>query len=273
MIINSQKSFLKWTGSKHKLFDTLYSRLPSDFSERRYVEPFLGGGSFFFGLSPKKAMLSDINDRLIRTFRAVKNDVETVISLLKEFKAEHNEQLYYETRSHFNEEKLDGALFAAAFIYLNKTCFNGVYRENSSGAFNVPSGKREYKNIDEETLRTASLILKDSVLTCCSYEEAALFLNENDFVYFDPPYAPISETSNFKSYHSSGWSWLNQQQLFDCFCDLNERGCKLMLSNSATPELQYMYRKFNVEIIQAPRSVGARHSAAGLANELVIRNY
>lgn len=270
---SNQKSFLKWVGSKHKLFDVLQERLPSDFATRRYVEPFLGGGAFFFGLSPEKAMLSDVNDRLIRTFRAVKNDVENVISFLKEFKLEHNEKLYYETRSHFNEEKLDGALLAAAFIYLNKTCFNGLYRENASGQFNTPYGKRDYQNVDEETLRNASVLLKNTVLTCSSYEESALFCNENDFIYFDPPYAPISNTSNFKSYHRSGWNWLDQQQLHGTFCALDEQGCKLMLSNAATPELQYMYRKFNVEIVQAPRSVGARHGSASTVNELVIRNY
>ncbi len=273
MTATNQKSFLKWLGSKHKLFDQLSERLPSDFTSRRYVEPFVGGGSFFFGLAPERAMLSDVNDRLIKTFRAVKTDVEEVIKYLHEFKDEHSEELYYETRSHFNEEKLDGAIFAAAFIYLNKTCFNGVYRENSSGQFNVPSGKRSHLSIDVDTLRNASALLKNTILTCCSYEEACLFVDQNDFVYFDPPYAPISETSNFKAYHSSGWSWLDQQQLHETFCSLDERGCKVMLSNSATPELQYMYRKFNVEIVQANRSVGARHGSAVTANELIVRNY
>lgn len=273
MTATNQKSFLKWLGSKHKLFDQLQERLPSDFTSRRYVEPFVGGGSFFFGLAPEKAMLSDVNDRLIKTFRSVKNDVQNVIMFLNEFQTAHSEALYYETRGHFNEEKLDGALFAAAFIYLNKTCFNGVYRENAGGQFNVPSGKRAKFVVDSETLLNASALLKNTVLTCCSYSESCLFVDENDFVYFDPPYAPISETSNFKSYHSSGWTWLDQQQLYDQFCSLDERGCKVMLSNSATPELQYMYRRFNIDVVQASRNVGARHGAAVSANELIVRNY
>ncbi|NUF77646.1 DNA adenine methylase [Snodgrassella sp. ESL0323] len=267
---------LKWAGGKRQLLDTLIPLVPKDYSV--YCEPFVGGGALFFALQPQSACINDVNHELIRVYTVIKNDVDALIEQLKQF--QNNKDQFYEIRSwDRNKDKythLSDIEKAARIIYLNKTCFNGLFRVNASGEFNVPFGNYANPNIvNEPVLRAISFYFNNSeiVFNAVDYAEILKNLPDNAFVYLDPPYDPVSVTANFTSYTKDGFSRDEQIKLRKCCDELNERGIKFMLSNSATDFICDQYSKYNIEIISAKRLVGADASKRGRIQEVIVRNY
>lgn len=267
---------LKWAGGKRQLLDTLIPLVPKDYSV--YCEPFVGGGALFFALQPQSACINDVNHELIRVYTVIKNDVDALIEQLKQF--QNNKDQFYEIRSwDRNKDKythLSDIEKAARIIYLNKTCFNGLFRVNASGEFNVPFGNYANPNIvNEPVLRAISFYFNNSeiVFNAVDYAEILKNLPDNAFVYLDPPYDPVSITANFTSYTKDGFSRDEQIKLRKCCDELNERGIKFMLSNSATDFICDQYSKYNIEIISAKRLVGADASKRGRIQEVIVRNY
>ncbi|WP_370581278.1 DNA adenine methylase [Snodgrassella alvi] len=267
---------LKWAGGKRQLLDTLIPLVPKDYSV--YCEPFVGGGALFFALQPQSACINDVNHELIRVYTVIKNDVDALIEQLKQF--QNNKDQFYEIRSwDRNKDKythLSDIEKAARIIYLNKTCFNGLFRVNASGEFNVPFGNYANPNIvNEPVLRAISFYFNNSeiVFNAVDYAEILKNLPDNAFVYLDPPYDPVSVTANFTSYTKDGFSRDEQIKLRKCCDELNERGIKFILSNSATDFICDQYSKYNIEIISAKRQVGADASKRGRIQEVIVRNY
>ncbi|MCT6883604.1 DNA adenine methylase [Snodgrassella alvi] len=267
---------LKWAGGKRQLLDTLIPLVPKDYSV--YCEPFVGGGALFFALQPQSACINDVNHELIRVYTVIKNDVDVLIEQLKQF--QNNKDQFYEIRSwDRNKDKythLSDIEKAARIIYLNKTCFNGLFRVNASGEFNVPFGNYANPNIvNEPVLRAISFYFNNSeiVFNAVDYAEILKNLPDNAFVYLDPPYDPVSVTANFTSYTKDGFSRDEQIRLRKCCDELNERSIKFMLSNSATDFIYDQYSKYNIEIISAKRLVGADASKRGRIQEVIVRNY
>lgn len=265
---------LKWAGGKGRILPLLLPMLPKDVAERRHIEPFTGGGAMFFARRPEGAYLSDINSHLIKTYLAVRDHVENVIDGLQCLAKLHSKDQYYVARDRYNSSVLSNSERAALFIYLNRTCFNGLYRVSKRGHFNVPIGS--YKNpriLDSENLRRASHVLRAATLCCHDFVAACSTATRSDFVYLDPPYDPISDTANFTSYTEGSFSRHDHMRLRDCFIGMSKRGVACMLSNSDTPFVRELYAGFNIRQISAPRSVSCKGSKRNSVNELVITNY
>jgi len=241
----------------------------------RHVEPFVGGGALFFARRPRRALLCDKNEQLCATYEAVRDDVESVIECLRELAAGHDQTRYYELRNRYNHAKrIQKSERAALFLYLNKTCFNGLHRVNARGEFNVPAGR--YKNpriLDEALLRAASAELARAELRCESFEAVLSYAKPGDFIYFDPPYEPVSRTANFTAYSRDGFTREDQTRLRDVFSVLARRRCKLMLSNSDVPFIRDLYSDYRIDTVAAPRAINCDSTRRGLVSELVIRNY
>lgn len=265
--------FLKWAGGKSQLLQQFQKFFPRKF--RRYYEPFLGGGAVFFFLSPPSALLSDTNADLINTYKVVKQDVEALIALLsKKFSKMNNEKDFYRIRDEVDLSRLSEVERAARLIYLNKTCFNGLYRVNREGRFNVPFGN--YKNptiCDAEGLRRANAALSRSTLRVCDFEEAVARAKQGDFVYFDPPYAPLTPTSSFTSYTKEDFGPEEQRRLAGVFRELDKRGTLVMLSNSPKPFVVELYRNFHTELVKANRAINANGNGRGPIDELLVMNF
>lgn len=267
------KPFVKWVGGKGQLVARLHEMMPNNYS--RYFEPFLGGGAFFFRLMPSKAFLSDLNDELINTYQVVRDNVEGLIRELS--KHRHDQEYFYQVRDWDRRDdymELAPEKRAARFIFLNKTCFNGLHRVNSKGFFNVPFG--DYVNLrilDEPNLRRCSVVLKGSVVRKASYLSIEQAAKSGDFVYFDPPYAPLNATSNFTSYTSSGFSLEDQQELRDLCARLDKKGVLFMLSNSSAPLILDLYNSFNLSLVDAKRSINSKASGRGAVKEVIVTNY
>jgi DNA adenine methylase len=265
---------LKWVGGKNQLLPELLKRIPPTFES--YHEPFLGGGALFFALASsgriKKAFLSDRNQTLMDVYFGLKNHPAKVIAALKEHI--HEKDYYYSIRS-LNPNKLSLAQRAARIIYLNKTCYNGLFRENKSGQFNVPFGS--YKNptiCDEINLLAASIVLKSTNLSCHSYEEILLRALPGDFVYFDPPYQPVSKTANFTAYEKNGFKEEDQEHLADIFKKLHKKNVSVLLSNSDVPFIRNLYKKdFTIEKVWANRAINSCALKRGKVAEVLIRSY
>ncbi len=249
--------------------------MPRGVELMRHVEPFVGGGALFFSRRPERALLCDINADLVTTYRAVRNEVERVIPHLKRLSEAHGPEHYYEVREQYNAGRhRSEAERAAMFIYLNKTCFNGLYRVNRRGQFNVPMGRYAKPAIaDVPTLRAASAQLQHADVRCASFETLLSEARPGDFVYMDPPYEPVSRTANFTSYARDGFSQDDQRRLRDVFRELDRRGAKLMLSNSDVPFIRDLYRGFQLDVVMASRAVSCDASARGPVAEVVVRNY
>lgn len=249
--------------------------LPPGVDHMRHVEPFVGGGALFFSRRPKRALLTDVNPALIGTYTAIREDVHAVIESLRGLAARHSKESYYRVRERYNRSpRISTAKRAAMFIYLNKTCFNGLHRVNRKGEFNVPVGS--YKNpriLNEEVLRAASDALRGAKLRCASFETLLENAKPGDFVYFDPPYEPVSQTSSFTSYAQNGFGQDDQTRLRDVYKALDRRGCKLMLSNSDVPFIRKLYRDFHVDTVAAPRAINCNANKRGRVSEVVVRNY
>jgi DNA adenine methylase len=270
---NLPRPFLKWAGGKGRLIQQYIPYFPTYF--KTYYEPFLGGGSVFFYLhdrQPAKAFLTDINAELITTYLCVRDDVEKLIDLLKEHQLQHSKDYYYRIRTTIESTELKKA---ARLIYLNKTCFNGLYRENSKGEFNVPMGKYKKPNIcDFSNLRLASIALQSAEIEIRSFEKVLNYAsNSEDFVYFDPPYYPVSTTSNFTSYSRYAFNENEQYRLRDVFVQLAQRGVKVMLSNSDTSFIRNLYKDFHIYTILAGRAINSNAKKRGKINELLVTSY
>lgn len=270
---NLPRPFLKWAGGKSRLIQQYIPYFPSYF--KTYYEPFVGGGSIFFYLRERhaaKAFLTDINAELITTYRCVRDYVEELIFLLQEHQIQHSKDYYYRMRTTIENSELKKA---ARLIYLNKTCFNGLYRENSKGEFNVPMGRYEKPNIcDFSNLRLASVALQSAKIEIGGFEKVLNHaMNSEDFVYFDPPYYPVSNTSNFTSYSRYAFHENEQILLRDIFVKLAERDVKVMLSNSDTSFIRNLYKDFNIHTISATRAINSNAKKRGKINELLVTSY
>jgi DNA adenine methylase len=254
----------------------LYPPEKFDSKNSAYFEPFVGGGAVFFDLRPQKAFLSDMNFELVTTYNVIKNDVEKLIISLK--KHEHNKDYFLEIRAQ-NPKEISTLEVASRFIFLNRTCFNGMYRVNSKGGFNVPFGKYENPLIcDEENLRKVSKVLQEVDITHQDSKQVLKKAKKGDFVYFDPPYYPVSKTASFTSYTADGFLDKEQIELRDTFLELHERGCFVMLSNSDTPFIKKIYseiEKYGIRInkVEAGRSINSKGSGRGKITEVLVTNY
>ena len=265
---------VKWAGGKGRLLTQLKSRLPPGFGRRRYLEPFIGGGALFFSLTPSRAILSDVNTALIETYRAVRDQVDAVVSALERLAVGHGKEKFYRTRERYNREELSPVERAATFLYLNKTCFNGLHRVNRRGEFNVPFGR--YKNpriVDAPRLRAASRLLRGADLRNAPFEHVLETARPGDFVYFDPPYVPVSETANFTGYAQTGFGPDDQTRLRDVFRELDRRRCHVMLSNSDVPAVRSLYQGFSIDIVTAPRAISCNAESRKAVREVVVTNY
>lgn len=264
---------VKWAGGKTRILDQLLARRPKSF--RRYFEPFIGGGALFFRLTPQRAHLSDLNEDLINVYRCVAWNVEAVIKRLQAHQRDHGHDYYYTVRERWNDRKhcRSAVERAAGFIYLNKTCYNGLYRVNQRGRFNVPIGRYTAPKIcDGPGLRAASRVLQQAELTSGHFAERVADAGPGDFVYFDPPYDPVTTTANFTSYTSSSFGDPDQHDLARIVGDLTDRGAFVMVSNSDTPYIRDLYRGFHIERIEAPRAINSRSGGRGPVGELIITN-
>jgi DNA adenine methylase len=233
--------FLKWVGGKTSLLPELLKHVPA--RQRRYHEPFVGGGALFFAVQPKRALLADDNAELVHCYQQVRDDVYGVLDAL------------------------------ARHVYLNKTCFNGLWRVNRAGRFNVPFGR--YKNPrfkDPSALISASHALRGVEILHATFEQALLRASPGDFVYLDPPYDPVSPTASFASYTADGFGWEDQKRLaYSCLL-LNRRGVRFLLSNSATPRIRELYRGFEQRMVRAPRFINSKADGRGRVDELLVFN-
>jgi DNA adenine methylase len=263
---------VKWVGGKTKLLPELLRRAPTSF--RRYHEPFAGGAALFFHLAPRAAVLSDTNAELVACYQAVQRNVEGVIEALAQHRDRHSEAYYYAVREGWNgAERPSAAERAATFIYLNKTCYNGLWRVNSRGLFNVPAGR--YVNpgiLDAERLRAASAVLASAEISAAPFERVLDEAHRGDWVYFDPPYHPLSATSDFTTYTAEGFGAADQEHLAEVFARLAERGCAVMLSNSDTPFTRRLYARWRIARVLCPRAVNSRADRRGLVGELIVTN-
>jgi DNA adenine methylase len=266
--------FLKWAGGKRKLLDQIEQLLPPDAAQRRYIEPFLGGGALFFRLKPQDAILNDVNAELVTTYLAVQGRLGELLDELVPLRERTDEASFYALRCYYNEETLSLCERAALFIYLNRTCFNGLYRVNAKGEFNVPVGR--YTNprvLDPGGLTEASRALAGVSIRCGDYQKTLEQAQPGDFVYLDPPYAPVSKTSSFVGYTKGGFGEREQETLRTMFECLHEHGCVVLLSNSDTPALRKLYEGFRITEVSAPRAINAKKDGRGAVTELVISNY
>jgi len=270
------RPFLKWAGGKGRLIPQYSQYFPKGFST--YYEPFLGGGAIFFHLSPQRSMLMDINPELVNVYCCVRDHVEELIRHLSEHRDRHCEAYYYQVRA--ATPPLTGDFRpsierAARLIYLNKTCFNGLYRENSKGQFNVPIGR--YKNpgiFEPDVLRMASQSLQSAKIKVLPFESVLQYAHSSqDFIYFDPPYFPISRTSSFTAYNRYAFTQEDQIRLRDTFAELARRGVKVMLSNSDCPFIRDLYRDYHIHTILAARAINSNANRRGKISELLITSY
>jgi len=269
---------LKWAGGKTQLIEQFMPLFPKRFN--RYIEPFLGGGAVFFYVvqkfKPNEIILSDINEELINTYVVIRDAVERLIIELKQHKEYHQAdgKKYYLEIRRVNPTDLPALERAARFIYLNKTCFNGLYRVNSKGIFNVPMGS--YKNpgiLKEDVLREASKLLQRVVLKVMPFEKVLNFATKEAFIYFDPPYYPLTKTSRFTAYTKDVFLESAQEKLAEVFKELDKRGCKLMLSNSDTEFIKKLYFDFKINFVSAKRMINSKSEGRGAISEIVITNY
>ena len=272
------KPVLKWVGGKRQLLEKINAQIPSKIST--YYEPFVGGAAVLFDLQPKKARVNDSNEELINVYRTIKDYPLELIKMLEIHAKENNEEYFYRIRElDRDREKYKGLSSiekAARIIYLNKTCYNGLFRVNNAGEFNSPWGKYKNHNIvNDTTVKALAKYLKnnDVVFSCCDYQDALQNIRRGAFVYFDPPYMPISETSSFTGYTANGFGEIQQRELKAVCDDLNMRGIKFLLSNSSCEFIRNLYIDYNIATVPAKRFINANADKRGAVDEVLIRNY
>jgi DNA adenine methylase len=267
--------FVKAVGGKTFLLPEILKRLPAKINT--YYEPFVGGGAVFFALAAegrfKRAVIGDANKDLMRTYETLTRHLDGaggVVDILEYHTGVHDEAHYYEVRAQKPRE-LDLARRAARFIYLNRTCFNGLYRVNKKGEFNVPFGRYTNPKIcDEENLRACAAILRKTAIIALDFEQTLIPAKRGDVCYLDCPYIPLSDTANFTTYTSGGFTLEDQTRLRDVAKKLIARGVHVLLSNSDTPLTRKLYRGFKIEEVQAPRRVNSKGGKRGNVGELLI---
>jgi len=304
MKVQNAKPFLKWAGGKGQLLEEFETRFPPEMKEGlvdTYVEPFVGGGAVYFHLNNNytfnECHIFDINEELVLAYTVVKNDVDELIEILKDTESSYlnlnpakRQELFYETRDRFNEsktsiqwQKYNKAWIqrAADLIFLNKTCFNGLFRVNSKGGFNVPFGR--YKNpriLHKEVLESDSILLENTSIHLGDFSTSAQYVDESTFVYFDPPYRPLNQTSSFTSYSRDGFGDDDQRRLAEFFHALDSKGARLMLSNSDPKNedptdhfFEDLYSCYYIDRVPARRAINCNGERRGEINELIITNY
>ena len=276
------RPFLKWAGGKRQLLPEIRKYVPKLTSKHTYYEPFIGGGALLFELQPQKAIINDSNKELINCYEVVRDSLDELIEELSKDKYTNSETSYYEMRdldrSTKKYEILSEVEKAARIIYLNKTCYNGLFRVNSQGQFNVPFGR--YKNpnfLDDAVLRAVNKYLNSNNITLLNqdFEDAVKDAKRGDFVYFDPPYDPVSETASFTGYDVNGFNRDEQNRLKEEFDALHKKGCKVMLSNSCTDFILDLYKDYQDTIIKvrATRSINSNALKRGRVDEVLVLNY
>lgn len=272
------KPFVKWAGGKRQIIDKLKKYIPDEFNT--YYEPFVGGGALLFELSPKKAVINDYNEELMNVFRCIKDEVSfsKMCSELNKYEVNHSEDFYYEMRSKDKDkakyQKMVDYKKAARTIYLNKACFNGLYRVNKNNEFNVPFGKKSKVNTyDGQNLGIihSYLNFNDITIQSIDFEESVRDAKKGDFIYFDPPYD--SETNTFNDYTENGFGKEEQVRLARVYKELADRGCYVMLSNHNTKLVNELYKDYNIYLIEAKRNINSNGKKRGKVEEVIITNY
>ena len=299
------KPFLKWAGGKKQLLMEFNNRLPSHIKEtgtiKRYVEPFVGGGAMFFFLKKHytldESILLDINRELVMAYQVIKNDHKNLTEMLKDIEENHlkmdeegRKKNYYKIRKEYNSEIHSADLenysdqwieITSNLIFMNKTCYNGLFRQNKMGEFNVPFGL--YKNpriCDETNIELVNNALKDTEILCADFTVSESYINEKTFVYLDPPYRPLNKTSNFTNYSKDGFNDFDQSKLASFFKKMDNTGAYLMLSNSDPKNenskdefFDNLYSEYNIDRVTAKRNINRDVLGRGIVNELIVRNY
>lgn len=272
------RPFVKWAGGKRQIIDKLIKYAPKKFN--KYYEPFVGGGAFLFELEPKYAVINDYNIELINVYNCIKdkNKYKKVLKILDDYEIKNSKEFYYEIRNMDRDKSLYNKLSdiekCARTIYLNKACFNGLYRVNSKNEFNVPFNQKEKVNTyDKDNVELISLYLRNNDITILNgdFEDAVKSAKANDFIYFDPPYD--SDTDTFTSYTNSGFNRDDQIRLSEVFKKLDKKGCYVMLSNHNTKLINELYRDYNIHVIMAKRNINSNGKGRGTIEEVIITNY
>ena len=273
---NPVRPVLKWVGGKRQLLPALSPLLPAGITA--YYEPFLGGGAMLFHLQPQTAYVNDINADLMRVYAVIRDDVDALIEALQSYR--NDADFFYAVREWDRDKRsyarMSDVQKAARVLYLNKTCYNGLYRVNNAGEFNAPFGNYKRPNIvNASGLRAVSAYFRraDTRFSAVDYAEALADAGPGAFVYLDPPYDPVSDTSNFTGYARGGFSRAEQIRLRECCDDLTRRGVRFMLSNSATAFIREQYRAYHITTVRARRAVNSVATRRGDVQEVVVRNY
>ncbi|MFA7695819.1 MAG: DNA adenine methylase [Methanoregula sp.] len=303
-LVPSARPFLKWAGGKTQLLNEFSKRLPGEFKKgeiTKYVEPFIGGGAVFFYLNQRfsfeECYICDVNEELILSYRVIKQSVKKLISDLGDLESDYlsrsdkkRESFYYEVRDAFNqklsESKIETDQSAriervAQIIFLNHTCYNGLFRVNRKGEFNVPFGRSKNPDIlNEDNLEDVATLLKTTKIILGDFTQCRKFVDDHTFVYFDPPYRPLNETSSFTSYSKTGFYDKDQVRLVEFFKELDETGAKIMLSNSdpknESPEDSFfddLFADYYLDRVPAKRMINCNGARRGDINELIVTNY
>ena len=275
------KPLLKWAGGKRHIANVLISLFPEGWEKQTYFEPFIGGAALFFEISPNQAVISDVNKRLIGFYKHVREDLDALLTEIQTISAKFDacdddlkKDYFLNLRAEFNSSDAETLESASKLFALNKLCFNGLYRENSKGGFNVPFGqKKKFPSFELEDFKQANFALQQAEVKVSDFEATVSSAQAGDFVYFDPPYIPIDTTSSFTSYHADGFTLEDQKRLASLLHDLKSRNIKAICSNSETEKTREIYKGLEIRVIQAPRMVSAKSSGRGLIDELVISNF
>lgn len=277
--MSKAKPFLKWAGGKSRIAQQITGFFPADFN--RYFEPFLGSGAVYFAVSPQKGLLNDLNKYLIGTYEIIRDRPDELIRELKMIddkyhsltNLEEKADFYYASREQYNKQNKMNLNKAALFIFLNKAGFNGMYRENSKGEYNIPFGKHDKCLIaDAENILKVSSDLKDITFTSGDYKDALRTAQKGDLVYLDPPYVPVSKTAKFTQYQKEGFNYDEHIKLRDLALKLHDRGCYVVISNSSCSESRQLYENetFNVYTIEITRLI---HRSKKVVPEIVVTNF
>ncbi len=266
---------LKWVGGKRQLMEEIIKYIPNEYNT--YYEPFIGGGAVLFSLQPENAVINDINSELINVYRVIKNNLNELLEDLKKHK--NNEQYFYKIRGLDRTEeynRLSNVEKASRIIFLNKTCYNGLYRVNSSGHFNAPFGKYKNPNIinEKRLLAIHDYFVNNNIkILNTDYYNSLKDISKHDFVYFDPPYHPISDSSNFTNYSKDGFDENDQIKLKEVCDELDSKGIKFLLSNSNSEFIKSLYKEYKIEYVSAKRNINSKASKRGAIKEVLVRNY
>ena len=277
MIDRKMSPVLKWAGGKTQLLKQIADNMPAAYN--KYYEPFIGGAAVLLGITPSQAFINDVNEQLVNLYARLKTDAESVIAKVNELDAVPcTKELYYAAREQYNR-KIAGSILdaecAALMIWINKHCFNGLYRVNGKGLFNVPyNNKVNGKSIDEDNLRAIAEYLRkaDVTVTCLDFEQACSSVSAGDFVYFDSPYIPESATANFTDYTTNGFTLSDHQRLAELFKRLDRLGAKVMLSNNDVPLVRSLYEGYHIQSLDVKRLIN-RDAGKRTGKEVLITNY